>query len=163
MFSSKPIPLLQHERSYEKTLDMSHVLGSRVISKSGVVVGNVKEVRIHPHHLKIEGVVVRRGPYNSIYLGRNYIDRVSDKAVILSIDPVLLLVGKPVLTSQGKKIGTVKRVIRKHHTNELESINVSSFWKKEVIIPSRYIKIIHHALLLSPHYHNAQRHIRKKP
>jgi sporulation protein YlmC with PRC-barrel domain len=140
--------------SYEKTYDLRKLIGSQVISKNGLIVGKISEVRVLPEKISIEGIVVGRGLLNKkLYFNSNYINQITSDAVILNIDPTELLKGMKVLTFEGEIIGNVKMVIRKGTLNDIDKLIVSALWRKRAIIPSSAIKKIGESIFLEDDYH----------
>ncbi len=141
--------IVHGEHALDKTVDLQDVLHARVLSKSGTIIGKVVNVCLHPKTLRLEGIVVSRGlGKKKIYIGQRYINQFSGDAVILTIEPSLLLVGKRVFGKDGKIVGKVKEVIRRAQSNEVASIIVTSFFKRDTEIPWHMIKLTSHALLL---------------
>src|SRR3989344_6286585 len=125
----------------EETLDSSSLLGCRVLSHNGLIIGKISQIRINPNTLRIEGILVKRGLFRkSIYIGSSYFDKMTSKSVILSIEPVIFLKNRNVLSFEGKKIGKVKKVIRKDNTNEIKEIIVSSIINGRFSVPAGQVK-----------------------
>lgn len=149
---------MRTEEPFDETINGASLLGKRVISKSGTVVGHVAELRLHPTDLNLEGVLVSRGFGKKVYFGRNYINRASQKGLFLTIDPTILLIGRRVLQSTGKSIGTVKSITRKANSNELNSITIGAFLKKDMTVPAEAITIAHEAIMLDSKYDAQQKY-----
>jgi sporulation protein YlmC with PRC-barrel domain len=119
------------EKALENTLDVKKLLGLRVITRSGFVLGKVKQIRINEPKVKIEGIVVSRGFFKKpVYLGLSYIRKVSSESFILKIDPVILFRGRKIIDSRGKKFGKIKRVVRKENSNEIHEFRVFKILKR---------------------------------
>lgn len=156
--------IIRNEEELENTLDASILIGKRVISKSGTIVGRVAQIRLHPTEFNLEGVVVSRGfGQKRVYFGGNYINRASHSGVFLTIDPSILLVGRKVLQSTGKHIGHVKSITRKANTNELNTIVVGAFLKQDMIVPANALKIVHEAIIIDSAYDAKQKYNWQKP
>ncbi|MDP3882131.1 MAG: PRC-barrel domain-containing protein [Nanoarchaeota archaeon] len=149
---------------YKDTYDLRELIGSRVVSKNGLVVGKIVEIRAIPGEFDIEGIVVRRGIFKSnLYLNVNYIHQITAEAVFLNIDPSIMLKGMKVLDSEGELIGKVYGVLRKGDLNDLDKIIVSSFWRRKVIIPVSAIRKIGESILLAQDYHVNKKYFWQKP
>src|SRR3989338_3021544 len=109
----------------KETRNARDLVGISVLTVSGEVLGRVKEVRLNPTSAVLEGVIVNRGLFRTLcYMCKRYIERITRDAVLLNIEPVLLYVGRQVVSSDGKVFGNVREVRRVHQTNEIESLLV---------------------------------------
>ena len=131
------------------TLRIQDVLGKRVLAQSGTVLGRVKAVYLNKKQYCVEGVVVGKLFTEDKYICMTYIDVISSKAVILSIEPATLYEGCAVVSFDGKKLGTVKRVNRVGVTNTVASITVSRGWFRTMDVKHADIKHFGTSILLS--------------
>ena len=145
--------VIKKEAHLDKTVNIKKLVGKRVISKGGTVIGYVSEIRVNSNNLQLEGVVVDRNFENPIYIGKSYFSKLSQNSVILNVELSILVNGKKVVTLDGKVLGRVKKVNRRGNTNEIESLVVSSFWRK-YLIPSSEIKQIMASVQIK-HKHDA--------
>ena len=146
----------------EETLDLSSLLNSRVLSHNGLIIGKISQIRINPNTLRIEGILVKRGLFRkSIYIGSSYFDKMTSKSVILSIEPVIFLKNRNVLSFEGKKIGKVKKVIRKDNTNEIKEIIVSSIINGRFSVPAGQVKQFGKSIILQKNYNAKQKRNRR--
>ena len=99
-----------------------------------------------------------RGVGKPIYIGSSYFDRLSEEAVILSIDPFLLLKGMRVVTNEGEVVGKVKDFARSNDTNEVGGLIVSALFRKDITIDSNYIKSIGSSIILKSNYSVAKKY-----
>ena len=97
--------------------------GKKVIDREGIEYGKVKHIHINQETLVVSGVTIHQGFHRDYFLADDYIDKFSDKTLLLSRPPVR--VGIPVIDLDRRKVGKVKRLHRNPDTNELESIEVS--------------------------------------
>ncbi|MFT4249772.1 MAG: PRC-barrel domain-containing protein [Candidatus Woesearchaeota archaeon] len=110
---------------FAQTKKAHDLLGKRVLTKSGLVLGRVCEVRLDDSHRSLEGVLVRRRPWQSkVYVSHEFVSRLTDKAVILRVDPVIVFRGRSVVSKDGKRFGRVVDVVREQETNDLVSFIV---------------------------------------
>src|SRR3989344_8167251 len=110
----------------ENAIDASSVLGAKVVSKGGSVLGTVSALWIHPSELRIEGISVAKGFFREgDYVGRNYLESVNRDGAMLKINPVTEFVGHEVFDPDGKRVGKVKSVERANDSNNIVSIVVS--------------------------------------
>ena len=135
--------LTQNEISREDAVDVRKLIGQRVLTKRGFNIGRVSEMRINPKTCALEGVFISRGLFRKpVYIGTSYFDRISEKAIILKIEPSILLKGKNVISAEGKKLGRIREIMRKGDTNEIEEITVHSFFKGDTKIKPSEIATI---------------------
>ena len=97
--------------------------GKKVIDREGIQYGKVKHIHIHQDTLTVSGVTIHQGFNKDYFLSEDYIDKFSEKTLLLSRPPVRI--GVPVVDIDSHKIGKVKRLHRNPDTSELESIEVS--------------------------------------
>jgi sporulation protein YlmC with PRC-barrel domain len=147
--------------THAHSLDSKKVLGKKVLSKSGRILGNITDIQIHPKTLKILGVTVRN-LLSKYYFGNSYFGRITQDSIILNIDPSIFVKGKSVFTYDGKLVGKVAIVIRKGNTNDIKEIVIKSLFKKDLIIPSSAIHFVNKSVTLDKHYHGKQKYIWQK-
>ena len=148
--------------TFEQTRDAKAVLGKRVLAKNGSVVGKVKQVRLDPQHRNLQGVVVSRGLFrSSLYVSEEYISRLTPQAVILTINPACLMRGRVVVSSDGKRFGTVKEVSREQETNNVVVYLVKRylFWVYE--LPADEVAKANRSLVLKKTYEQAKSSFKK--
>ena len=97
--------------------------GKKVIDREGIQYGKVKHIHINQDTLAVNGVTIHQGFRRDYFLSEDYIDKFSEKTLLLSRPPVRT--GIPVTDIDGQKIGKVKRLHKHSETNELETIEVT--------------------------------------
>ena len=97
--------------------------GKKVIDREGIEYGKVKHIHINRETLVVSGVTIHQGFHRDYFLTDDYIDKFSEKTLLLSRPPVRT--GIPVIDIDRRKIGKVKRLHKNPDTNELESIEIS--------------------------------------
>ncbi len=97
--------------------------GKKVIDREGIEYGKVKHIHINQDTLVVSGVTVHQGFHKDYFLSEDYIDKFSEKTLLLSRPPVRT--GIIVVDIDQHKIGKVKRLHKNLDTSELESIEVS--------------------------------------
>ncbi len=137
---------------FDGTISIKKIIGVRVISPNGNAIGRVTQARINPDTKSFEGVVVRRGFFRKIYIGKTYFEALSPEGIILLIEPSVLLLGEKVITYEGEVIGKVKEVIRVGKTNTIKGVNVHSFLRGTFSVPAEQIKSIAKNILLKESY-----------
>lgn len=125
---------------FKDTIELSDVVGRKVLTKDGKNIGKVKSVHMHPKDLTIEGIVIDPGFFDAYqFIGASYIDSMTGEGIVLNILPVTEYVGVKVFDFTGKEIGKVKEVNRSNQTNNLLSILVNRDGKEDVVIRADYI------------------------
>ncbi len=151
------------DASIDETSNLRRLIGARVLSVDGLVVGRVREIRIDPKKMDLRGIFVSRGIFQPLlYIGVSYFNRASNDAVILNIDPFVLLKGKEVVTSDGKKIGRVKDVIRSDFSNNVKEIVVGKLFRNGFKIPYENVKLTGKSLILRVNYDGAKKYIQQR-
>ncbi len=159
----EPIRITRNEVQLSETLNLNKLVGRKVISKKGNVVGRVKEIRLLLQKKIIEGIVVSCPDLaKSLYIGISYIDRITPDSVLLTMDPVVLLKGLVVITESGRKIGRIKQVIRRENTNEIRQLIVSSLFARPREISITQIKKIGSSIILKSSYNVPKRYFWQK-
>ena len=111
------------EDASKKMIPADSLNGKKVIDREGIEYGEVKHVQINPNTLSVCGVTIHQGFRRDYFLSEDYIDRFTDKTLLLSRPPIRL--GIPVIDLDRRKIGKVKNIHRHPDTKEFESIEVS--------------------------------------
>ena len=125
-------------------------VGKHVISKSGDVIGKVQDFKFLKN--TITGIVVMK-KLSRIYLGIEFVSAVSQDSVMLSIDPVTMLIGKKVFDVDGKDMGKLVQLVRKGNNNSFEAIIVKrKFYSKGIKIPKADVEISKKNLILKKAY-----------
>jgi sporulation protein YlmC with PRC-barrel domain len=144
--------IISNNKPFEQTLSLKNIVGLKVISKSGTVIGAVSEVMVERKTLKVEGFLVRRGIKRPLYIGSSYIRTISSESVILSINPSVLMKGMKVISFEGEALGKVREVVRKDNRNEFREIIVSSLLKRKFSVPSGKIHFVGKVVMLKKGY-----------
>jgi len=133
-----------------KEPNITKLLGKKVLTKSGFILGNVKEVLFDQKSYSIDGIVAQKYPLFSkkIYIGKEYFQSISEKAVILSIEPAILFIGKKVVDSEGKVLGKAKEIIRQDNSNSVKEIVVKKFLRKSIRIKPSDVKLWGKSIIL---------------
>jgi sporulation protein YlmC with PRC-barrel domain len=125
---------------FKDTVELSDVVGKKVLTKEGKDIGKVKSVHMHPRELTIEGIVVDPGFFDAYqFIGAGYIGSITDEGIVLNINPVTEYVGVKVFDYTGKEIGKVKEVNRSKQTNTLLSILVDRRGEEDALIRADHI------------------------
>jgi len=159
----EPHNILKSERALEKTVNLKKLIGKRVLSKGGKIVGKIFEIRINPNNLGLEGILVKGNVIGKImYIGKSYFSSLSHEAVILNIEVSVLIKDKQVIDSKGKKIGRVKEVLRKGTRNDLKGLFVKSLFSKKFFIPASAIGHVGKSVVLRSNYNARKKYFWQK-
>ncbi len=138
-----------NDRNILKFESVKDYLGKKVVSKSGETIGSVADVLFTDNGIK--GIVVSKR-FSKFYVDSSHFNAVSNKAM-LSIDPVILLIGKEVFDVDGKRLGKVSKVIRKNNINDFEAIVVKKkIYSKGIEIPKSNIDVLKKNIILNQSY-----------
>ena len=97
--------------------------GKQVIDREGIEYGKVKHIHINQNTLCVSGVTIHQGFRKDYFLSEDYIDKFTEKTLLLSRPPIR--VGIPVIDTDRRKIGKVKRIHHHPDTHVLESIEIA--------------------------------------
>jgi len=149
--------------AFEKTFDLAHVVGKRVLSKNGQLVGHVSSIQVSDDGLSVEGALVSRGLFKKkIFIGKGYIDRLTMDSLVLKVDPFLLFKDVKVVSSEGEVIGRVIDFVRINNTNDLDSLTVKGFMRGTFSVPLTAIKSVGYSIILKPNYEPPTKHFWKR-
>jgi sporulation protein YlmC with PRC-barrel domain len=139
--SKKDVSKMEGARSY---------IGKNVISKSGDKVGKVLDVAFKGSTM--EGVLVQK-KLSTLFIDRKFFASVSNNALMLSINPVTMLLGKQVFDADGKKLGKVVKIVRKGGGNSFEAMMVrKNMVSKSIRVPKSEIDVSKKNIILKKAY-----------
>ncbi|MDD9953527.1 MAG: PRC-barrel domain-containing protein [Candidatus Woesearchaeota archaeon] len=139
----------------EETRNIKEVLGMHVLSKSGRDVGTVKELRTDEEN-NFEGIIINRGLFKKpAFIHKAYIKELSPKAVLLEIDPTFMYYRMAVITSDGKKFGTVTGIDRIRNTNKVDQILLRR-WFRTIAVDASEVKQYGASVMLQKTYERAK-------
>ena len=107
----------------ENSVPADNFTGKQVIDREGIQYGKVKHIHINQDTITVSGVTIHHGFNRDYFLSEDYIDKFSEKTLLLSRPPVRI--GVAVVDMDQQKIGKVKRLHKHPETHELESIEIS--------------------------------------
>jgi sporulation protein YlmC with PRC-barrel domain len=151
VMAEKDVFEIKHQsKPLAKTVEVSKVIGKTVISKDGRKLGTIQNVHIHPTNLTVEGIRVKRGMFAmDDYIGREYIQSLTQSGAVLKILPVKELMGLVVYDLNGKKLGKVKAITRSKKTNSIVSFTVErGFRKEDAVFSGKDIKEVGKGVIL---------------
>lgn len=124
----------------------SEYIGKKVFSKSGAYVGKIKDVVIRRGSMI--GVLVKSK--RKLFIGREFFETDSEDAIMLSIEPVTLIIGKQVFDSLGKKVGKVVDLERADTDNQFRALIIKKrIYFRPFTVPRSAVTITKHNVLLN--------------
>ena len=152
------------EKNFGETISMKKMMGKRVLSHHGKVIGSISQIRLHPRILKVEGIIVRQGIFKRpLYIGHSYISKFSEESIVLNIEPSVLVKNRQVITHDGESIGRVKQVVRKGLTNDVKELIVKgNLLHKRISIPIDSIASIGNSVMLKANYNVKKKYLWQK-
>ena len=140
MFRKKKMTAISRGTKDPNKMDnLRSYLGRKVRSKSGESLGGIYDILFMGD--KVEGYVVAKR-MSKLFVGKEFFSSFSKKTAMLSIDPVILLIGKQVFDADGKKLGKVVRVERKSNSNEFDALVVrKNFFSRGIEVQKKDIDI----------------------
>ena len=133
-----------------------------VISKSGEILGRIKEVRMKG--FGVEGIIFYRPwSFGSTFIDKSFIKVFNQNEALLNINPVTSLKGLSVYDTAGRDIGKVRKVMRPDKRNDFTSLVVKNrFYSRSVLIPKDKIDIMKKNIVLNIDYLEYSDQLKKK-
>lgn len=148
---------------FEKTINLKEVLGRKVISKNGRIVGRIHEIRMADNGTHVAGVIISRGLFKSkIFLSEGYINRLTEDSIVLNIDPFVLFKNLKVVSSEGEIIGKVVDFVRGDNTNDVVTMIVKGFMRGKFNVSSSFVKSVGYSIILKQNYEPPKKHFWKR-
>ena len=138
-------------RNLNNAITSEDLLGKEVIDINGRIVGIVEKVLIDPNKLNLIGLSIDRGLlHKSISIGKNYIGKITKKAVFLKIKIAYEIRGSSVFDKNGKLIGKVSDIELIGSQNKIKNIIVKrGLLGKKLKIPSEFIDVVGENIILN--------------
>ncbi len=132
-------------KNLDSLSSLKSYIGKRVYSKNGDLLGHVKDALFKGN--VIEGILVKGK--RKLFISKEFFEHESDKAFVLSIDPIVSLIGKLVYDSTGKKIGRVVDIKRKTNANTFTELVIKkSIFRRRFTIPKEDISVAKKNIIL---------------
>jgi sporulation protein YlmC with PRC-barrel domain len=132
-----------------------------VISRSGEIVGKVRNLRIKGFN--VEGIVIAR-PFSMYkqFIDKVFIQTFNQDQILLKINPVLSFKGLKVYDKSGRKLGKVRKVLRSDNTNNFTSLVVRDrFYSRSILVGKENIAIMKKNIILNMDYDKESKSLRK--
>lgn len=137
--------LLVDKKSIIPGISTRHILGKQVLTKAGLVVGKIKDIRIDESQ-KVQGVIIsRRFWQKKLYVDTALIVQLSVHAVILKREPYNTLKGRRLFDHDGKPLG---RVVSVQYGEKLENVKVKKLFRRKKTINADKFELREKSLLL---------------
>jgi sporulation protein YlmC with PRC-barrel domain len=115
------------DKTYNSGLKVNELSGKKVMGLDGKELGKIIQLRLNRDSLSFDGIEVDRGFFGTdTFIGKDYIESMSDQGAVLNMNPVKDYTGLNVMDLNGKKIGTVKEIRTDSHTNNITAIVVGT-------------------------------------
>lgn len=135
-----------------KTITSEDILGKDVYDKDGILIGVTEKVLMDSDSLDFVGISVDKGFLKrGISIGKDYIERVTENALFLTIRLAYEIKGKAVFDNEGYKIGKIVSIELYENKNVILNIIVKSrlFFGKKWVISANNIKTIGDNVMLN--------------
>lgn len=137
-------------KKLEGFITSDDILGKDVIDSLGETLGVVEKVFIGGKNLDFAGIAIDKGLFKQgISIGKDYIDRVTEYAVILNTSIMFELKGKFVFDSEGEKLGTICKVTTYESKNVIQSLEIQAGMGRTLIVPADIIARVDESVILS--------------
>ena len=131
------------------------ILGKEVMDSDGGFIGVAEKIFIDSESMDFIAISVDKGLVRSgLTIGKNYIGKITDHAIILKIKVVYDIKGMFVFDKDGKKVGKVSSLDLYGNKNKIKNIYVTQnnllfLFKKDIAISADYIETIGENVILN--------------
>lgn len=141
----------EKNKLFNSGIKVNELKGKKVMALNGKEVGKITEVRLDPKTFDLDGIEMDRGFFAlDTFIGKNYIESLSDEGAVLNITPVTDYKGLHVMDSTGKEIGKVKEIRTEGNTNNISAIVVGTgLLNNDVIFTKSDVKSVGESLMLN--------------
>jgi sporulation protein YlmC with PRC-barrel domain len=149
MFGSKETIISSKQADLANTKNLVSYINRKVYSKTGNLLGRVKDIILR-HDTLIGFEVIGR---KKLFIDKEFFESESDNSLMLSIEPITSLFGKHVFDADGKNIGKVKDIERKSNANTFTHLVVRKhFYTKPIKVPKEDIDVSKENIILNKKY-----------
>ena len=124
---------------FSKYWSIQQFIGKTVFDSKGKNCGRIKSVLIDTQKFSIYGIMIKKRFSKEYFLSRDYFEEITESG--LSLNSIPIKPGDKVSDVDGKNIGKVITVNLNSDTNKLESIEIKSGFKSEIISSDRIIAV----------------------
>ena len=136
---------------FNSGIKVNELKGKKVMALNGKEVGKITEVRLDPKTFDLDGIEMDRGFFAlDTFIGKNYIESLSDEGAVLNITPVTDYKGLHVMDSTGKEIGKVKEIRTEGSTNNISAIVVGTgLLNNDVVFTKSDVRSVGDSIMLN--------------
>lgn len=125
-------------RAIEGLKPASYYLGKKVYSKSGILLGRIRDIHLTGGVLAAIYVVGKR----KTMIDSEFIHSDTGESVMLTIDPCTYLIGKQVFDAEGRRLGKVIDIDRTTNANTFQFLLIKRWiFSKPQPIPKSDIEV----------------------
>lgn len=136
-------------KQYTELDSVSAMLGRKVYGSSGTYAGKVQDILLNNN--RAVAMLIKRG-FTKCIISTEFISAESTKTLMLTIDPVILHIGKVVYDKEGRKLGKVVDIIKKGENSIKEIIVRQNIFRKQLVIPGSEIAVSKANIILKRAY-----------
>lgn len=124
---------------FSKYFTLKQFIGKTVFDSKGHDCGKIKSVLVDTQKFSIYGVIVKKRLSKEYFLSQDYFEEINGSG--LSLNTIPIKPGDKVADVDGKNIGKVIQINLNPDTNKLESLEIKSRFKSEVITSDRIVAV----------------------
>lgn len=124
---------------FSKYWNLQQFIGKTVFDSKGQDCGKIKSVLIDPQKFSISGILVKKRLSKEYFLSQDYFEEFNETG--LSLNSIPIKPGDKVADVDGKNIGRVIKINLNTDTNKLESLEIKSGFKSEIVPSDRIIAV----------------------
>lgn len=122
-----------------KYFTLQQFIGKTVFDSKRRNCGKIKSVLVDPQKFSLCGVMVKKRLSKEYFLSQDYFEEINDFGLCLNTIPIKP--GDKVADVDGKNIGKVIQINLNPDTNKLESLEIKSRFKSEIIPSDRIVAV----------------------
>lgn len=144
----------QTNKEFNSGIKVNELKGKKVMALNGKEIGKITELRLDPKSYNLDGIEMDRGFFGlDTFIGRHYIDSLTNEGAVLNMTPVTDYKGLHVLDSTGKEVGKVKEVRTEGSTNNISAIVVhTGMLNNDVVFSKSDVKSVGDSIMLNVTY-----------
>ena len=142
-------PLYITKKQYTELDSVSAMLGRKVYGTSGTYVGKVKDILLN--NGRAVAMLIKKG-FTKCIISTEFISAESTKTLMLTIEPIVLHLGKVVYDKEGRKLGKVVDIIKRGENSIKEIVVRRSIFTKSLVIQGNEIAVSKANIILKQAY-----------
>lgn len=124
---------------FSKYWTLRQFVGKTVFDSKGGDCGKIKSVLIDPQKFAISGVMIKKRLSKEYFLSQDYFEEINESG--LSLNSIPIKPGDKVANVDGKNMGRVIQINLNSDTNKLESLEIKSGFKSEIIPSDKIVAV----------------------